>query len=89
MYVGAAGATVLEALASGCRVCVAATQSDQVQNVAFLPTIGIPALDTFNPDALAAMAANLVNADNPAVVFDVNAPMDIAAAALDTYHQVA
>ena len=89
LYVGAAGATVLEALASGCRVCVAATQSDQVQNVAFLPTIGIPALTSFNPDALAAMAADLINCDRPAVMFDANAPMDIAAAALDTYHRVA
>lgn len=89
LYVGAAGATVLEALASGCRVCVAATQSDQVQNVAFLPTIGIPALSSFNPDALAAMAADLLDSDKPAVVFDANAPMDIATAALDTYHQVA
>ncbi len=89
LYVGAAGATVLEALASGCRVCVAATQSDQIQNVAFLPTLGIPALNAFNPDALATMAADLLDGDRPAVVFDVNAPMDIAAAALDTYHQVA
>lgn len=89
LYVGAAGATVLEALASGCRVCVAATQSDQVQNVAFLPTLGIPALQSFNPDALAIMAIDLLDADSPAVMFDVNASSDIAAAALTTYHQVA
>lgn len=89
LYVGAAGATVLEALAAGCQVCVAATQSDQVRNVAFLPKIGVPALQTFHPDALAVMATDVLETGEQAVVFNVNAPMDIAAAALDTYHHAA
>lgn len=35
-YIGSAGATTLEAIASGCDISVTATQSDQHKNVAFL-----------------------------------------------------
>lgn len=89
LYVGAAGATVLEALASGCKVCVAATQDDQARNVEFLPSVGVPALDTFHADAMAAMAEQLLHEDRPGFAFNMNAPLDIATAALETYHQTA
>lgn len=89
LYVGAAGATVLEALASGCAVCVAATQKDQLRNVEFLPTIGVPALGAYHADAMAVMAEQAMFADKPAMTFNADAPMDIAAAALDAYHQAA
>ncbi len=89
LYVGAAGATVLEALASGCKVCVAATQDDQARNIEYLPSVGVPALATFHADAMAVMAASLLQEDLPGFDFNANAPMDIASAALETYHQVA
>ena len=87
LYVGAAGATVLEALASGCKVCVAATQEDQVRNIEYLPSVGVPALGTFHADAMAAMAEQLLYQDRPGLTFNVDAPLDIATAALETYHQ--
>ena len=89
MYVGAAGATVMEAMASGCAVCVAATQKDQTQNAAYLPTIGVPALGFYHPDAMAAMAEQALFADQPKMVFNAHAPMDIAATAIEAYHQSA
>ncbi len=89
LYVGAAGATVLEALASGCAVCVAATQKDQRHNVEYLPTIGIPALGTYHPDAMAVMAEKTLRTDMPSMVFNVDASKDIATAALHTYHHAA
>ncbi|WP_417451455.1 hypothetical protein [Kordiimonas sp.] len=55
-YVGAAGATVLEALAAGCRVCAAATQEDQHKNVGFLPEIGVATLDSYNAHNVSVMA---------------------------------
>ncbi|WP_417462238.1 hypothetical protein [Kordiimonas sp.] len=55
-YVGAAGATVLEALAAGCQVCAAATQADQHLNVGFLPTMGVAALDAFDAPQISALA---------------------------------
>lgn len=89
VYVGAAGATVLEALASGCAVCVAATQKDQFRNIEFLPSIGVPALAAFHPDAMAAMAEQMLDAEKPVMSFNVHASKDIATAALDAYHQAA
>ena len=89
LYVGAAGATVLEALASGCAVCVAATQKDQLHNVDFLPTIGVPALGTYHADAMVAMAEQALSADKPRMAFNVDAPKDIAVTALEAYHQAA
>lgn len=89
VYVGAAGATVLEALASGCRVCVAATQKDQMQNVAYLPSVGIPAVSLFHADAIAAMAQQVLQADQHSIVFNADASSDIAATALLAYHQAA
>lgn len=88
-YVGAAGATVLEALAAGCAVCVAATQKDQMQNVAFLPTIGVPALGTYHADAMAAMAEEVLAAGKPDMPFNMDAAKDIASAALRVYHEAA
>jgi spore coat polysaccharide biosynthesis predicted glycosyltransferase SpsG len=55
-YVGAAGATVLEALAAGCHVCAAATQADQHLNVRFLPTVGIAALERFDAAQVSVLA---------------------------------
>lgn len=89
LYVGAAGATVLEALASGCAVCVAATQKDQRRNVEYLPTIGIPALGTYHADAMAVMAEQTLRTDMPSMLFNVDASKDIAAAALAAYHHAA
>lgn len=89
VYVGAAGATVLEALAAGCSVCVAATQEDQLRNIEFLPTIGVPALGTYHADAMAAMAEELLYAERPTMQFNADAPKDIASAALEAYHQAA
>ncbi len=89
LYVGAAGATVLEALAAGCAVCVAATQKDQKRNVDFLPTIGVPALSTYHADAMAVMAEQTMLAAKPTMPFNADAPMDIAATALQAYHQAA
>ncbi len=57
-YVGAAGATVLEALAAGCQVCAAATQSDQHRNVGFLPSMGVAALDTFDALKISKLAVS-------------------------------
>jgi spore coat polysaccharide biosynthesis predicted glycosyltransferase SpsG len=89
VYVGAAGATVLEALAAGCRVCVAATQKDQMQNVAYLPSVGIPAVTLFHADAIAAMVQQVLLADQQSIVFNAEASSDIAATALQAYHQAA
>ncbi|WP_262692920.1 hypothetical protein [Kordiimonas aestuarii] len=55
-YVGAAGATVLEALAAGCKVCAAATQEDQHKNVGFLPEIGVATLDSYDAHNVSVMA---------------------------------
>lgn len=89
VYVGAAGATVLEALASGCSVCVAATQKDQMQNVAYLPKIGVPALDAFHADAMVAMVEQLSHTGAPKMSFNIDASRDIATAALEAYHRAA
>lgn len=89
VYVGAAGATVLEALAAGCAVCVAATQKDQKQNVEYLPSIGVQALGTYHADAMATMAEEALQAGRPAMQFNMDAPRDIAQAALEAYHQAA
>lgn len=89
VYVGAAGATVLEALASGCAVCVAATQKDQFRNIEFLPSIGVPALASFHPDAMATMAEQMLEAEKPSMLFNIHASKDIATTALDAYHQAA
>ena len=55
-YVGAAGATVLEALAAGCKVCATATQADQHKNVGFLPEIGVATLDAYDPHNVSVLA---------------------------------
>ncbi len=89
MYVGAAGATVMEAMASGCAVCLAATQKDQTQNAAYLPTIGVPALGFYHADAMAVMAEQALFAEKPKMAFNAHAPMDIAATAIDAYHHPA
>ncbi len=89
MYVGAAGATVMEAMASGCAVCVAATQKDQLQNAAYLPTIGVPTLGFYHADAMAVMAEKTMFAKKPKMAFNVHAPMDIAATAVEAYHHPA
>ena len=86
MYVGAAGATVMEAMASGCAVCVAATQKDQQQNADYLPTIGVPTLGFYHADAMAVMAEKTMFAKKPKMAFNVHAPMDIAATAIEAYH---
>lgn len=89
VYVGAAGATVLEALASGCSVCVAATQKDQQRNVEFLPSVGVFAMEVYHPDAMAVMAEQALFAERPVLPFNVEASKDIASAALAAYHHAA
>lgn len=86
MYVGAAGATVMEAMASGCTVCVAATQKDQKQNASYLPTIGVPTLGFYHADAMAAMAEKAMFAKKPKMPFNAHAPMDIASTAIEAYN---
>lgn len=89
VYVGAAGATLLEALASGCAVCVAATQKDQHKNVAYLPSIGVPALEVFHPDAMVAMVEKALQSKMPDMLFNANASGDIAHIALQAFHRAA
>lgn len=86
LYVGAAGATVMEAMASGCTVCVAATQKDQKQNADYLPTIGVPTLGFYHADAMAVMAEKAMFAKRPKMAFNAHAPMDIASTAIEAYN---
>lgn len=51
-FIGAAGATTLEALASGCAVSVVATQDDQHINAAYLAAKGVPSASSFEPAAM-------------------------------------
>ena len=51
-FIGAAGATTLEAIASGCHISVAATQKDQYINAAYLAGKGIPSTTEYHPKAM-------------------------------------
>ncbi|MEX0298271.1 MAG: hypothetical protein AB3N28_04325 [Kordiimonas sp.] len=48
-YVGSAGATTLEALAAGCEISVAATQSDQHRNVSYLKECNVKSSSNIFP----------------------------------------
>jgi len=86
VFVGAAGATVLEALAAGCQVCATATQADQHKNVAYLPKVGVMSLPTYNPESLADMASDLIKKNTAHTVLNNAAAHDIAATITHSFH---
>ncbi|TNE61165.1 MAG: hypothetical protein EP335_17085 [Alphaproteobacteria bacterium] len=78
LYVGAAGATVLEALAAGCPVCAIATQSDQHKNVAYLGRIDIAALPVYDARKAADLALAALASHKSPMVLSPRAVSDIA-----------
>ena len=78
-YVGAAGATVLEALAAGCKVCATATQADQHKNVGFLPEVGVATLDAYDPHNVSVLALLQHREERVGTAIKAGAADDIAA----------
>ncbi|MFC3050536.1 hypothetical protein [Kordiimonas pumila] len=78
VFLGAAGATVLEALAAGCRVCATATQPDQHKNVAYLPRVGVMSSEVYDPEILADMAVTALKDTAIAVPLNSCAAYNIA-----------
>jgi spore coat polysaccharide biosynthesis predicted glycosyltransferase SpsG len=61
VYVGAAGVTVLESLAAGVPIVVCSIAANHHMNIVAIRRLGMPAFDMFDPDAMAAAVARILD----------------------------
>ncbi len=78
LYVGGAGTTALEAIASNCKITVAAIAPDQHENIKCLSSLGYAAIDEFKPAMIATLAINSLNTEQPPCPIGVDGPNLVA-----------